>query len=129
LAGEDKVGAWGVASEAEAVGDRGEGEVTAALAETAFVCLLRLVRPEALAEPTPEEEAAIEAHYVRLKEETERGRVLLAGPCVDGAFGVLIFRAASLAEARAFVEADPVVLGSVMTAEMHPFRISLLALR
>ena len=109
--------------------DRREGDVTAARTETAFVCLLRLVRPEAFAEPSLEEEAAIEAHYARLKEETERGRVLLAGPCLDGALGVLIFRAASLAEARSFVEADPVVVGSVMTAELHPFRISLLALR
>ena len=111
------------------MGDRMEGDVTAAREETAFVCLLRLVRPEAFARPTPEEKAAIGAHYARLKEETEQGRVIVAGPCVDGAFGVLIFRAASPEEARAFVEADPVVLGGVMTAEMHPFRISLLALR
>ncbi len=111
------------------MGDRAKGDVTAARAETAFVCLLRLVRPEAFAEPTPEEEAAIEEHFARLKEETERGRVVVAGPCLDGAFGVVLFRAASPEEARAFVEADPVVVSGVMTAELHPLRISLLAPR
>jgi uncharacterized protein YciI len=92
-----------------------------------FVYLLRLSRQEAFAAPTPEEEASIEAHFRRLQEALRQKKLILAGPCLDGAFGVVIFRDSSLEEARAFMEADPAVRDGVMKAELHPFHVSLLA--
>jgi len=58
-----------------------------------FIYLLRLTRPEAFIAPTPDEEASIEAHFQRLQEALRQGRLVLAGPCLDGAFGVVIFYA------------------------------------
>jgi len=37
----------------------------------------------------------------------------------------VIYNADSDADARAWMEADPAVSGGLMTAELHPFRISL----
>ncbi|MCZ7543954.1 MAG: hypothetical protein M5R40_10645 [Anaerolineae bacterium] len=48
-------------------------------------------------------------------------------PDLDGAFGVVIFEAASEAAARAYMESDPAVKNGVMTAELHPMRVSLMA--
>jgi uncharacterized protein len=53
--------------------------------------------------------------------------LILAGPFLDGqAPGIIIFEAADEAEARATMEADPAVAAGVFTAELHPFRASLL---
>lgn len=92
---------------------------------TEFIYLLRLSRQEAFAAPTPDEEATLEAHFQHLQEAHRQGRLVLAGPCLAGAFGVVIFHASSLEEARAFMEADPAVRDGVMKAELHPFHISL----
>jgi len=90
-----------------------------------FIYLLRLSRPEAFIAPTPDEEAVISVHFQRLQEALRQGHLILAGPCLDGAFGVVILYASSLEEARAFMEADPAVRDGVMKAELHPFHISL----
>ena len=51
--------------------------------------------------------------------------MLLAGPCLDGAFGIVLFEAESDEAARAFMASDPAIQGGVMTGELHPLRISL----
>ncbi|MCX5971392.1 MAG: YciI family protein [Coprothermobacterota bacterium] len=90
-----------------------------------FIYLLRLSRAEAFAAPTPEEEASIEAHFQHLQEAQRQGCLVLAGPCLDGAFGVVILHASSSEEACAFMESDPAVRDGVMKAELHPFHVSL----
>ena len=77
--------------------------------------------------PTPEESAAMSAHWEYLEAKHAAGELILAGPCTDTAFGIVIFLAASEAEARAFMENDPSVQAEVMGAELHPFRVSLIA--
>lgn len=52
------------------------------------------------------------------------GRLLLAGPCDDEAFGVVIFKAASLAEAERLAAEDPAAVAGLMTAEVHEFRVA-----
>lgn len=91
-----------------------------------FVYLLRPVRPELMQTMTSEEEAAINSHFTHLQRHLEQGRLLLAGPCLDAAFGIVILVTDDENEARAMMESDPAVLGGVMTAELHPFRVSLL---
>jgi uncharacterized protein len=90
---------------------------------------LRLTRPALLTDgATPEEEAAIGRHFVRLKEWTAAGRVLLAGRTIDldpEGMGIVIFRAAGAEEARAFAAADPAVEAGVMTALCFPFSVAL----
>jgi uncharacterized protein len=92
-----------------------------------FVYLIRPARPGFAEGMTADEERVMEAHFAYLQRGLEEKRLLLAGPCLDAAFGIVLFRASSLDEAEAFMRADPAVVGDVMHAEVHPFRVSLKA--
>jgi len=91
-----------------------------------WVYILRLVRPEAGPNPTDAEAAIVSRHFAHLKTAHDAGRVILAGPCEDYAFGVVVFEAPDEAAARAFMDADPAVAEGLMTARLHPFRVSLM---
>jgi uncharacterized protein YciI len=75
--------------------------------------------------PTLEEEAILTEHFAYLKKAAEGGIVLLAGPCLDETFGLVVFRAENDEAANAFMFADPGVKENVMVAELHPMRISI----
>lgn len=96
-----------------------------------WLCVIRPTRIAMLTEGMAEEEAQhMSNHYERLRAATEAGTVVLAGPSLltdDRNVGVIVFRADSQEDAQRFVDADPAVAHGVMTAELHPFRISLLA--
>jgi len=92
-----------------------------------YIYLIHPLRHEFFETPTPQEEAAMEAHYQYLKKATEQGVVLLAGPCLDETFGVVVFLADNDNAARAFMFNDPSVKDNIMMAELHPMRISLLS--
>ncbi len=79
--------------------------------------------------PTPEEEVVLEEHFQYLQKAAETGTVLLAGPCTDDTFGLVVFRAESDEAANAFMFNDPSVKKNVMAAELHPMRVSLLGKR
>ncbi len=72
-----------------------------------------------------EDQKIMSKHFEYLKSYMEAGKLLLAGPCEDRAFGIAIFYAESDAEARAFMNNDPAIRDGLMTAEVHPFRLSL----
>jgi uncharacterized protein YciI len=91
-----------------------------------YIYLIHPLRHDFFEHPTPQEEAAMEAHFQYLKQATAEDVVILAGPCLDDTFGVIIFRAENDEAARAFMLNDPSVLTNVMMAEMHPMRISLM---
>ena len=76
-------------------------------------------------QPTSEEDNIMEEHFQYLKQATEAGVVLLAGPCLDDTFGLIIFRAENEESARTFMFNDPAVKKNVMMAELHPMRVSL----
>jgi uncharacterized protein YciI len=76
-------------------------------------------------QPTPEEDSIMEEHFQYLKQATEAGTVLLAGPCLDNTFGIVVFLAKNDEAAHTFMFNDPSVLKNVMMAELHPLRISL----
>ena len=67
----------------------------------------------------------MEEHFQYLKHATETGLVILAGPCLDDTFGIIVFRAENDASARAFMFNDPSIKKNVMMSELHPMRISL----
>jgi uncharacterized protein YciI len=91
-----------------------------------YIYLIHPLRHEFFENPTALEDAAIEAHYQYLKEATETGVVLLAGPCLDETFGVVVLTAESEAKARDFMLNDPAVSSNVMMAELHPMKVSLM---
>jgi uncharacterized protein YciI len=93
---------------------------------SAFIYVLRAIRPAMIDDPSPEEESRLDEHFEYLRRALDQGRLVLAGPCLDGEFGVVVFRADTEEAARQFMEADPAVRHGLMTAELHSFRVSLL---
>jgi uncharacterized protein len=91
-----------------------------------YIYLIHPLRHEFFESPTPHEDAAMNAHYEYLKKATAEGVVLLAGPCLDETFGVVVFTADSDEAAQAFMFNDPSVISNVMMAELHPMTISLM---
>jgi uncharacterized protein len=91
-----------------------------------YIYLIHPFRHEFFESPTPQEDAAMAAHYEYLKKATAEGVVLLAGPCLDETFGVVVFQADNDESARGFMLNDPSVISNVMMAELHPLRISMM---
>ncbi|HSB66077.1 MAG TPA: YciI family protein [Anaerolineales bacterium] len=90
-----------------------------------YIYLIHPFRHEFFERPTPFEERVMEAHFEYLKHATSNGVVVLAGPCLDETFGVVVLRAESDEAARQFMLDDPSVKSNVMMAELHPMKISL----
>lgn len=91
-----------------------------------YIYLIHPLRHEFFERPTSQEDEMMEAHFEYLKQATERGEVVLAGPCLDETFGVVVFRAENDLAARTFMLNDPAVKSNVMIAEIHPMKISLM---
>ncbi len=62
-------------------------------------------------------------HLAHLGKMNEAGKLVGAGPFLDGGDlrGILIFKAASIEEARAMAEADPAVKAGRLVLEFHPW--------
>ena len=78
--------------------------------------------------PSVEEEARVTEHFEYLQRLLAEGVLILAGRTLNtdpSAFGIVIFTAASEAEARAIVDNDPAVKSGVMRAELYPYRVAL----
>jgi uncharacterized protein YciI len=75
---------------------------------------------------TEEESEVMSRHFRYLQGLLEDGVLVLAGPSLRPLFGISIFEAEDESAARAVMEADPAVSSGVQTAELHPFRLSLL---
>ena len=78
--------------------------------------------------PTAVEADVIDRHFRYLQDFVSRGVVLLAGRTTivdESTFGIVIFRAASEAEATAVMSNDPAVREGVMRAALFPYRVAL----
>jgi uncharacterized protein YciI len=82
-------------------------------------------RPTFPADITPAEGALMERHSVYFAERFAAGQVLAYGPVLaaGGAFGLAILEVENEAEARAFGDNDPSVLGGLNRYEIHPMRL------
>lgn len=79
---------------------------------------------------TKEDNAAVGAHFNRLKAAVTDGKVLLAGRTtepLDRTMGLIILAAPDEAAAREFMNNDPCVAAGVMTATLHPYGLALMA--
>lgn len=96
-----------------------------------FVYLLRPARRDMLVTgATEREQRVVGEHFRYLRALCDRGEVVLAGRSTtedERVFGVCIFRAPDDTGARALVDGDPAVAQGVMTAELFPFRIAMVA--
>lgn len=78
--------------------------------------------------PTPQEAEALSAHFGYLQRLTELGTVMMAGrshPLDNATFGLVLLSAETETQARALMQADPVIAQGVMHGELHLFRIAL----
>jgi uncharacterized protein len=92
-----------------------------------YIYLIHPLREGFYERPTPAEDSVMEEHFQYLKKATDQGIVLLAGPCLDDTFGIIVLTAETDEVARAFMFNDPSVKNNVMMAELHPMRVSLRA--
>lgn len=74
---------------------------------------------------TPERIELQKKHLAHIMKMGEEGKLVLAGPLLDdGAIrGLLVYKAASIEEARAWAEADPAVKAGRLKVEMHPWMV------
>jgi uncharacterized protein YciI len=93
--------------------------------ELTFIYLLRLVKPESPAKMSPKEKAIVDEHFEYLKKCLAERKLFLAGRCLKGEFGIVIFHANSEKQAEDFMKNDPAIKKGIMTAELYPFRIAL----
>lgn len=90
-----------------------------------YIYLVRPRRPQFRETMTTAEREIIDRHFDHLKARHDRGRLLLAGPCLDATFGIVVFEADSEEEARRFMDEDPAVREGIFSAELHPFHVAL----
>jgi uncharacterized protein YciI len=91
-----------------------------------YIYLIQPLRHEFFVCPPPREKRVMEALFENLKQAVTGGTLVLAGPCLDETFGVVVLRAENDEKASAFMLADPAVKSNVMAAELHPLKISLM---
>lgn len=91
-----------------------------------FVYLIKPKRSGFIESMTDEESQVMEIHFQYLKELLAEGKLIMAGPCLDGAFGICVITADSSEDAEKIMLNDPAVANGVMTSELHPYRVSLL---
>ena len=92
-----------------------------------WICFIHAPR-ENFAETMTEDEQAVWAeHFARYQGLLDEGRLVLAGPTLGKVnTGIFVFEAPDEESARRLVDEDPVVVGGYATAELRPFRVSLL---
>jgi uncharacterized protein YciI len=75
--------------------------------------------------PTPELEKLQEEHLAHIGSMAKTGKLVVAGPLSDNGFirGILIFKTATLEEAKALAESDPAVKAGRLVVEIHPWMV------
>lgn len=87
--------------------------------------LYRILPPRAdfAATITEAEMEVMGQHFGYLQNLHAAGKVHFVGRAENGDFGLVVFEATDMAEARSVAAADPAVAGGLMQVEVHAFRI------
>jgi uncharacterized protein YciI len=87
--------------------------------------IYRILPPRAdfAATLSSDEAETMSAHFDYLTALNGERRVIFVGRAENGDFGLVVYRAADLLEARAIAEADPAVASGLMRVEVHEFRV------
>ncbi|MEO2074068.1 MAG: YciI family protein [Bacillus sp. (in: firmicutes)] len=91
-----------------------------------FVYVIRPKRENFIETMTEEENKIMGTHFQYLKALLAEEKLILAGPCLDGAMGICVFRSESWEAAQKIMENDPAVVNGVMDCELHKYRVSLM---
>ncbi|HEV8336876.1 MAG TPA: YciI family protein [Candidatus Polarisedimenticolia bacterium] len=95
--------------------------------EDGGVFIIRLRPAVTGREATELEKLKIIQHFEYLKGLLAQGKLILAGLATDDYAGVVILRARDRLEAEKIMAGDPAIGANVFLAELHPFRVALLA--
>ena len=79
-----------------------------------YIYLLRLVNPDLAENPNQEFDSIIGEHFRYLQSLLLEDILVLAGPCLDKAFGVVIFKAETMDDAIIIMNDDPAIVNGVM---------------
>lgn len=93
---------------------------------TEFLYQIKPIRKNFMENQTQQEKNALEAHFFYLQNLLQEGKLVLAGPCLDASFGVVILQNVDEDEAQEIMNNDPAIINEIMTGELYPFRVSLL---
>jgi uncharacterized protein len=83
-----------------------------------FLILLNSIPGKRL---TPE---VVKLHAAHLKELDNAGKLVLAGPIPERVGGLIVLRVASLGEAKAIADEDPMIRGAYQTYELGTWLMS-----
>jgi len=91
-----------------------------------FVYIYKPIKENFNQTATEEENKIISEHFLYLKNLLEKKILILAGPELNAKFGIAVLETNTEAEAIKIMENDPAIINKVFTAELFPFRVSLL---
>lgn len=103
-----------------------EGDHEATPRITQFLVKLIGTRPGWPDNMTEAEMKVMQEHYLYLKDLVAEKKVILAGPCPEGRYGLIIVQGASKKEVVEIMDNEPSVTGGVHTYTMEPIHVSLL---
>lgn len=92
-----------------------------------FIYFIRSPKENFAENMTDEEAEIMGVHFNYLREQMEKGKLILAGPETSGKFGICILNALSEDEAREIMMNDPAVKSGIVKPELFPFRVSLIS--
>lgn len=91
-----------------------------------FLYQIKPLRPDFMENQSAEEKNTLESHFCYLQNLLQEGKLVLAGPCLNASFGIVILQDVDNKEATHIMNNDPAIVHEIMTGELFPFRISLL---
>jgi uncharacterized protein YciI len=62
-------------------------------------------------------------HFVYINQMFLVGKIVITGACLDGALGLIVYKAESEEAAFEMFKNDPLVKSDIMVTEFHPFRV------
>jgi len=90
-----------------------------------YLYLIKPVNDWVNGEPTEEENRIMGEHFMYLKENLEKGKLMMAGPLVDRSQGIGIIEADSQEEANEIGFNDPAVKAGIVKLELKEMRVAL----
>lgn len=70
-----------------------------------------------------------QAHFDFLQQGVAEGRIFAWGKFPDGSYGLTVFMAETLEEARGYAEADPYIMHGVRRADVHEWSMKMKGLQ
>jgi len=91
-----------------------------------FIYIVKPVKENFNETATEDDNNIVSEHFLYLKSLLDKNILILAGPELNAKFGIAVIETGTEEQAIEIMNNDPAVLKKVFTAELFPFRTSLL---